>query len=363
MTAYWVTIALVGYLMWMAKLSEPAMNERQMGTLPTKPLARILVLSAALVLMIVAALRWKVGTDYGQYVINYDSYKLSFFSDLRTFNEPGIRGIAWLVSQVADNSTVFMAAVSLLTLGLMLFTITRYSIALPMSYLLFIFVGAWHGSFNGVRQFLAAAIILAGHRTIIDRKPIRFLLVVGVASAFHISALAMLPLYLLPNSRLRPAMLVLLAGISLILLYSSDVALDVAGLVKGESAITTEYATNTINPLRILVAALPVLLYFTKSQVTEKDGEWFYRNIIIVNAVVLIAASFSTYLGRFGIYTTVFLPLALPRLIDFPDRQVTALVRGAALVLFSVYWYVDVSGSSSLNQFHFIFDKAISSGT
>ncbi|MEZ5114071.1 MAG: EpsG family protein [Nocardioidaceae bacterium] len=123
MTAYWVTIALVGYLMWMAKLSEPAMNERQMGTLPTKPLARILVLSAALVLMIVAALRWKVGTDYGQYVINYDSYKLSFFSDLRTFNEPGIRGIAWLVSQVADNSTVFMAAVSLFTLRLMLFTI------------------------------------------------------------------------------------------------------------------------------------------------------------------------------------------------------------------------------------------------
>ncbi|MEZ5114070.1 MAG: hypothetical protein R2693_11700 [Nocardioidaceae bacterium] len=104
-------------------------------------------------------------------------------------------------------------------------------------------------------------------------------------------------------------------------------------------------------------------MYFTKSQVTEKDGEWFYRNIIIVNAVVLIAASFAFYLGRFGIYTTVFLPLALPRLIDFPDRQVTALVPGAALVLFSVYWYVDVSGSSSLNQFHFIFDKTISSGT
>lgn len=64
-----------------------------MGTLPTKPLARILVLSAALVLMIVAALRWKVGTDYGQYVIIYRRLiQLSFFSDLRTFNEPGIRG-------------------------------------------------------------------------------------------------------------------------------------------------------------------------------------------------------------------------------------------------------------------------------
>lgn len=358
MTIYWVTIALVGYLMWMAKLAEPAMNDHTMGTLPTRPLARLFTLMAALVLMLVAALRWNVGSDYGQYFENYDSYKLSFFADLRAFNEPGIRGIAWLVSKVADSPDVFIAAASLLTVGLMLFTITRYSIAIPMSYLLFIFVGAWHGSFNGIRQFLAAAIILAGHRTIVERKPIRFLLVIAVASAFHISALAMLPLYLLPNRRLRPAMIVLLVGASLALLYSSNAALNVVGLVKdADIASVGSYATNAINPLRILVAVLPVALYFTKSKNTEQDGEWFYRNIIVVNAVVMLAASLSTYLGRFGIYTSVFLPLAIPRLVDFPDRQLTTTLRALTLLLFAFYWYVEVSNSASLNNFHFISDR------
>lgn len=362
MTVYWVTIALIGYLVWMARIAEPAMNDHAMGTLPNRPLARLFVLLAALVLMGVAALRWRVGTDYGQYVAGYQIYKASFFSDLRAFDEPGVKGIAWLVGNVADNPLVFMAVVSLVTIGLMLWTITRYSIAIPMSYLLFVFVGSWHGSFNGIRQFLAAAIILAGHRIIIDRKPIRFLLVIGLAAAFHISALAMLPLYLLPNRRLRPAMLLLLAVAAIALMYSADTALNIAGLVKGSGANTTEYATNAINPLRILVAVLPIALYFTKSHRTEMDGEWFYRNMIIIHAVALIAASFSTYLGRFSIYTSIFLPLALPRLIDFPDRQLTNLARAATVLLYALFWYVDISGSTDLYNFQFIFGRTTGLG-
>ena len=36
--------------------------------------------------------------------------------------------------------------------------------------MLYIFIGAWHGSFNGMRQYLAAAILFSGHRFIKERK-------------------------------------------------------------------------------------------------------------------------------------------------------------------------------------------------
>lgn len=174
MTVYWVTLTAVGYLIWLARATDPVLDHRPLGSLPTTTSARLLVGAAALVLVGVAASRWGVGTDFFGYVRNYDVYKTSFFTDLQSFDEPGIKGLAWLVSLVHDDPALFVAAASAATIGLMLWTITRYSIAVAMSYLLFVFVGSWHGSFNGVRQFLACAIILAGHRLIVDRKLLHF---------------------------------------------------------------------------------------------------------------------------------------------------------------------------------------------
>lgn len=356
MTVYWLTIGAVGYLMWLARAMDPVLDQRIPGKLPAAASSRILVAAAALVLMGVAALRWGVGTDFGQYVRNYERYKGSFFSSLRSFDEPGIKAIAWVVSLVRDDAAVFMAVASLITVGLMLWTITRYSTALLMSYLLFIFVGSWHGSFNGVRQFLACAVLFAGHRFIVERKPLKYALVVLLAASFHISALAMIPLYLVPNKKLNRRMVALLVVVAVAALYGSDVVLGLVEAVK-DDLVVTEYVTRSINPLRIAVAVAPVLLYWSRGVRTEGDGEWFYRNMVVVHAVVMLAASWSAYLGRFGIFTTAFLPLALPRLVDFPDRRLTMLARIGVVLLFAVFWYTDVAGSSSLNDFQFVFER------
>lgn len=354
MTVYWVTIAAVGYFVWMARATDPMLDQRMPGKLPASATSRILVAAAALVLMVVAALRWGVGTDFGQYVLNYEIYKTSLSESLRSFDEPGIKAIAWAVAHVWDDAAVFMAVASLITVGLMLWTITRYSTALMMSFMLFIFVGSWHGSFNGVRQFLACAVLFAGHRFIVERKPLKYALVVLVAASFHISALAMIPLYFVPNRKLRGRMIVGMALLATVGLYASDAVLNVIEFV-AEDLTITEYVTRAINPLRIAVAVAPVLLYWSRGVRTEADGEWFYRNMTIVHAVVMLAASWSAYLGRFGIYTTIFLTLALPRLVDFPDRRLTTLARVGVVLLFAIFWYTDVSTSGALNDFKFVF--------
>lgn len=361
MSVYWIVIASVAYLVWLAKATDPGLSERLPGLLPMPTSSRIFVGLAALILVGVAALRWGVGTDFFGYIRNYDRYKTSFFEDLRSFNEPGIKGLALLVYHVRDDARVFVAVAAVITVGLMLWTITRYSTAIGMSFLLFVFVGSWHGSFNGVRQFLACAIILAGHRFIIDRRPVRFALVVALAASFHISALAIALLYFVPNRRLRVRTVLLLAGAAVALSYASDAVLSLVEFVKDDDLTLTSYVTTRINPLRIAVAIAPVLLYWTRGVRTETDGEWFYRNIAIVHAAVMIAGSWSAYLGRFGIYTTAFLPLIIPRLVDFPDRRLTAVVRTGAVLLYAAYWYIDVFDSAALNDFRFI-DIGVGSG-
>lgn len=356
MTIYWLALGALGYLLLLAWVADPRIDAREPGAFPRSTSSRIFLVISALILIFVAGLRWNVGTDFKAYVLGYDVDKMSFVADLGLLDEPGIKGLAWLVSQVFDDAAVFMFAASAITIGLMLWTITKYSTALVMSYLLFVFVGTWHGSFNGVRQFLAAAIILAGHRLIVDRKLVKYVLVVLLATSFHVSALAMLALYLIPTKELSQRMIALFTLAAVAALYASDAALGLVEVMKDELVIT-DYVTRSINPLRIAVAIAPALLYWTRGVRTELDGEWFYRNMAVVHAVVMLAASWSAYLGRFGIYTTAFLPLALPRLVDFPDRKLTVLARAGVVLLFAAFWYIDVSGSSSLNDFHFIFEN------
>ena len=357
MTVYWLTIAAVAYLMLLARQLDPRLDERPMGQLPDTLTSRVGIGLASLVLICVAGFRWGVGTDFFGYVRNYDTYKVSFFTDLRNFDEPGLKGLAWLVSHVRDDPTVFMFTASALTLGLILWTLTRYSTAMAMSLLLVIFVGTWHGTFNGVRQYMACAVIFAGHRFIVNRRPIAYALVVTIAASIHISALAMAILYFVPTKKLHGRMILLMVGAALSALYASDAMLGLIEVVTEEEVTLTSYITTSINPLRIAVAVAPALLYWTPGVRTEADGEWFYRNMAVVHATVILAASWSAYLTRFGIYTTVFLPLILPRLIDFPNRKVTAVVRAAVVLLYAAYWYTEVSGSAALNNFGFVWER------
>jgi len=340
----------------MVKRLDPAFEERRDAGLPTATSTRIGLSLAIILLAAVAGLRWGVGTDYFAYYNGYERDKQSFFTALREMDEPGIKGLAWLTSQIHDDALLYMFAASALTIGLMLWTTSKYTTAVTMSFLLFIFVGAWHGSFNGVRQYLACAVIFAGHRFIVQRRPVLYALIVAVATAFHISALAMLVLYFVPPKKLNTWMVLLLAAAAVAALYASDAALSLVEVVTDEEVVLNEYVTNSINPLRIAVAAAPVLFYWSPGVKTTADGAWFYRNMAVVHAAVTLAASWSAYLTRFSIYTAAFLPLVLPRLIDFPNRKLTALVRVLVVVLFGVYWYTEVSGSLALNDFLFIWE-------
>ena len=207
-----------------------------------------------------------------------------------------------------------------------------------------------------MRQFLAAAIVVAGHRFIVERRFLPYLLVVTMAGLFHVSAFAFILLYFVPQKRLRAPALLLLLGVAMVALYSSDAVINVIATVTEGDYTGQAYIFRQVNWLRIAVAVVPVGLYSMRA-VEFTPREWFYRNMAVIHAAVMLAASGSAYLARFGIYTSAFLPMFIPRLVKFENRGLTILARSVVLLLFLVYWYVEASGPSGLNEFHWIFDR------
>lgn len=309
------------------------------------------------ILSIVAGLRWQVGTDYAQYSRNYNKYILEIWNDIKNFNEPGINFISKISSLIFDDYATMFFIASLITIGLIVMTISKYSNMFTFSILLFIFIGAWHGSFNGVRQYLAVAIIFSGHRYVINRELKKYLLIIFIASLFHISAVSMLLVYFIPLKKMKFKELFILFLFTMIFLVSYDFAFQLLGdlfEVSGDTA----YAQREVNSLRIMVQVAPILLYLFLNKKTLMDKEnSFYTNMIFINAFLWIATSGSAYLSRLPLYTMIFLPLSYPKMVNFKDYKLRIALKSVILLLYFVFWYIEVSGSNSLNDFKWIFER------
>ncbi|SMC98042.1 EpsG family protein [Sporomusa malonica] len=345
MSVYYLTILTTGIAAWIAQLSEQRM------------LKSFFVFFTAIILALVAGLRWGVGADYFQYALNYSGYSASNLTELVQF-EIGIRVIS-VVSQYLydDYATMFFIA-SLLTIGLFVFTIAKNSNMFVFSILLFIFIGSWNGTFNAVRQFLACAVLFAGHRYIIERNFLKYLLVVGIATAFHVSAIIMLPLFFIAARKVDFKQILLLTFAVIILIFSYDYLFTVAGILKDSTIEMDSYMTTQVSIWRVAVnfAPLGLLLLRTGNDKMITDFN-FYLNMLIINAAVMAATMNSAYLARVGIYTTIYTTIALPKILERFDSKTAMILKFIIVSCYAIYWYIEVSANPSLNDFTWIFER------
>jgi len=357
-TVYYVTIPLVAYFALLAQ----AMKRRSDGQIvtgpPTTSLYWAFAILSGLPLLLVNGLRWRVGTDYGAYALGFHRYAADFRAGFDLFSEPGIRAVAWLTTHIYDDYAAFIFITAALIVVLNVWTIAKWSDSLAMALLLYVLAGAWHGSFNGVRQHLAASVVLAGHQFIVERKFVAYLAAVTLAGLFHVSAFALILLYFVPRKGLSLRSLALILAAAVVALYSSDAIIGAIETATQDdySGPGQSYVFNDVSWLRVAVAVAPVALYFLSAE-SAGPRDWFYRNLAVVHAIVMVAASGSTYLARFGIYTAAFLPLFIPQLVKFRDPGLTVLARVAVLALFAYYWFSAVAPSEALNNFQWVFDR------
>ncbi|WCG37218.1 EpsG family protein [Aerococcus urinaeequi] len=319
-----------------------------------------------LILGLISGLRWGVFGDYFNYANNYIIYKNSFWESLITFNEPGIRFIAYISQYIYDDYATMFLICSLLTISLFIIPLYKHSDYFFISILLYIFIGAWHGSFNGVRQYIASAIIFFGHRLIYEKKFWKYLIVVIVASLFHSSAMIMILLYFVPKSKLNFIQIIIFLLLIIITLSSYNYIFEFIEIFfnryRSYNFTITEYVTNDVSIARIAVMLTPVLVYLgitpKKFLDTRNHNENpFYINLLFVNAAVYLMTANSSYLARFGIYTTIFLTIGIPKLFLQIKRKYRYLYYYFTIILFFFYWIYDILGTPDLLKFKWIFER------
>ena len=359
MGPYYVTIALVFLFSLTAQYTSVRDTVETVRLKDEPVLTKLLLFFTAAVLIFVAGCRYRVGADYGAYYNGLELFGSRLLESIRKFDEPGLPVLASIIKNFTSDGAWLVFICSLITIGLFLLTIYQNDSSYLMGSLLFVLVGIWDGTFNGVRQYFAAAILFAGHRFIYERKLWQYLVTVFLATCFHISAVVMVVLFFLLRNRITLRNVILLAVGTALVSANYDTVFSFVGFLK-DSDFTelNTYATTTVNILRILVAAAPAILcliIYWKKELTREQA--FYINALIIHGAAMIAASNSAYLARIGIYTSPFLPIAIPKLVRLKNKRVEFLFRVGIILLYAVYWYVGISGSESMRYFRWIWQR------
>lgn len=155
---------------------------------------------AAIIPIIVAALRDNVGTDYATYVKVFEDFRTlsigDFFSNRSNGTEVGFYLINKLSQWLTDGPGLMFAIMSIICIVFFFRAMRRWHVRYPaLVYFLYLML-VFPNSLNIVRQSAAAMIALYAFSFILEKKPVKYVFAILCASSLHTSALFLLPLYL-----------------------------------------------------------------------------------------------------------------------------------------------------------------------
>lgn len=233
-----------------------------------------------------------------------------------------------LKSFIGDHAAVFFLLIAIFQLLCVVWLFRKYSDNYWMCLFMFIISTdylSW--MFNGIRQFLAVAIILCSFGFIVKKKYLAAMAVILLASTIHGSALIMLPFVFIVQGKAwnKKTLLLLLAVVAVIL--SIDRFTTILDTLLAETQYS-DMVTNEIwttddgtNIFRVLFYSIPAALsLFGRKYIYAADDKVINLsvNFAAITSFLYFLSSVSSgiYIGRLPIYTTLFGYICVPWLID-----------------------------------------------
>lgn len=268
----------------------------------------------------------------------------------------GFAVLEWIIKIIfGNNVTAFRIIIALIHSIPIIIIFRKYSENYWISIYMFV-ASACHISWmmNGLRQFIAVAIILATLPLMIKKKYVSVIVIVLIAATIHTSAILMLPIVIIGTGRAwhKKSIFLIIVVILLISFLARNLSV-VDNILEGSNytgAYTNLVATGDdgMNPIRVIVSSIPMILAFLCRRNFYNDNEPLINicvNMSIITVGLNVIAMFTSgiLMGRLGIYTRLYGFLIMPFLIKNTfTKQSQKIVIALLIVLYFVYYCVEV---------------------
>lgn len=241
----------------------------------------------------------------------------------------------------------FIMIFSIFTVGTNLWFFRKYSCNLFLSVLIFITFAGYIFALAAIKQCAAMAFCLIATDRAIRKKYLSFLIYVIVASMFHPYALMYLVvpfLFFRPWSKYTVIMIAVFAVVGVSMQSMIGTLLNVTDML-GEGYDASSFNGEGVNPIRLLVTAVPTFLsLMTARQIAEakERDQYMIVNLAMLNAEIMFVALFGTanYFARLANYFIPFQAVSIPWLLkqfNRKDKQTLTITASVCYLLYYIY--------------------------
>lgn len=224
--------------------------------------------------------------------------------------EIGFRIFCKLLGYISTNPQILLLACSVVVFAAASLLFYQNSKAPLLSFIIFLGLPFFTFCFSGLRQAVAVSITMFSFPFIRDKKPLPFVLLVSLASAFHKSALFFLPAY--PCFWIRTEKPFFMVGSLILLVLVFPLRNLLYSVIQWLFPAYPLAYTGAYSFLFLLTAIYLASLLFQNKNNTLEIG---YRNLFYIACLIQIGATISTGAMRMGYYYMVYVALLLPEII------------------------------------------------
>lgn len=311
---------------------------------------KLLSLILVVIFILVAGFRSNIG-DTATYMQSYIKNEYLSIHDFNSITQAFDFIFIFLLNKISKDPQLLIFSTSFIIYGFIIWRVTRESKNLHMSIFLFITTGCFVNSMNGIRQYIVVAILFFLYPYINKKPKIFVITIIMLLSLIHITALILLPIYLVSDSKpFSGKMIILFIGIAILFFGFEKIMPSVFDMLKGSKYAeyeTAEYTQVSVNYFRILVSFVPVVLSFIcVKNGAIKDKEYsFLINMSCFYFIFILFGIYGATYARFALYFELYPILLYPVIIKygFVRKEESRMISYLMYVLFFMYFYYQMT--------------------
>ncbi|CAG9620736.1 EpsG family protein [Sutcliffiella rhizosphaerae] len=343
MTILYINLVVVFLLSLGARyFAMPAYVTSTYSPVEVKP-SRYLIMIATLTIILVSGLRRNIGDTY--FYIHYFEINDFTWDFILSQKDIGFGILQMVLKSISEEPQILILCTALITNAFIAFTLYKYSRMIELSLYVYITSGLFLVSMNGIRQFLAAAIIFAATKYIMDGSWKKFTIIILIASTFHQSALIFIPIYFLIRRKAWTRTTFILITLSLIIVvaYNRFSSILFSALSDTQYGHYSDFSEGGASIVRVIVYAAPLLLAYLgreKLRIIFPNSDYIV-NLCILNLIFMVIASQNWIFARFTIYFGLFNLILISWVVKLVREKDQKLLYFGIIICYFIYFYYE----------------------
>lgn len=319
----------------------------------------ILIAVPFLCMLLIAGVRYDVGTDYMTYKDIFSWIRM----DNAPYIEPGYRFLNVFIRYFTTNFVWIFLASSFITLLFFYRGIITLSSNQCMSIYLFITMGYYFYSFNAVRQYMALAVSFYASKYLKNGEFLKYTCFIIFAALFHKSVLIMIPLYFLLRLRFKVSyyFIISLFAAGTLLLHKQILNLIFQFIYSAyNNSDFLDFHFSYLNIAISIIVFIGTMIYY-KPLLSRDRGNIIYINASFFSLILFLFMGWlGLFVSRLGVYLSVYFIITIPEIIACESKSsakklYTVIIYGCLFILWVMIMKKNLNSASRLLPYQTIF--------